>query len=78
MELGAYIDQNGNAFISRIENTEWLHFDLPEKYTRVTNESGGEVASIEDIAYAIINHEPRGTSVHFDSDETKEFYLHSA
>lgn len=78
MQLGAYIDQNGNAFIGKIENTVWLHFDLPEKYTRVLNEKGGEVVSIEEISYAIIEHEPRGTSEHFDSDETMDFYLHSA
>lgn len=78
MELGAYIDQNGNAFIGKIENIEWLHFDLPKKYTRILNENGGEVVSAEDIAHAIIEHEPRGTSEHFDSDETMDFYLHSA
>ena len=78
MELGAYIDQNGNAFIGKIENTVWLHFDLPEKYTRVLNEKGGEVVSVEDIAFAITNHEPRGTSEHYDSDETMEFCLQSA
>ncbi len=77
MELGAYIDQNGNAFIGKIENTEWLHFDLPEKYTRFLNENGGEVVSAEDIARAIIEHDPRGTSEHFDSEETMDFYLHS-
>ena len=77
MELGAYIDQNGNAFIGRSESTEWLHFDLPQKYTRVLNEEGGEVVSIEEIADSIARHKPRGTSLHFDSDETMEFYLHS-
>ena len=74
MELGAYLDQNGNAFIGQIENTEWLHFDLPEKYIRVLNEKGGEVVSIEEIDYAIIHHKPRGTSEHFDSEETMEFF----
>lgn len=44
MELGAYIDQSGNAFIGNIENKTWLHFDLPEEYTRVVNGFGlGEV-----------------------------------
>jgi len=77
MQLGAYIDQNGNAFIGQIENTVWLHFDLPKKYTRILNDKGGEVVSREDIAFAIINHKPRGTAEHFDSDETMGFYLHS-
>jgi hypothetical protein len=75
MELGAYIDQNGNAFIGQIENTTWLHFDLPEKYTRILNEQGGEVVSIEEISFAIINHTPRGTSENFDSAKTMEFFL---
>lgn len=78
MQLGAYIDQNGNAFIGKIENTEWLHFDLPEKYTRILNEKGGEVVSAQEIAFAISEHDPRGTSEHFDSGGTMEFYLHSA
>jgi hypothetical protein len=77
MQLGAYIDQNGNAFIGGVENIEWLHFDLPDEYTRVINENGGEDVSIEDIARAIAEHKPRGTSEHFDSDETMDFYLNS-
>ena len=77
MQLGAYIDQNGNAFIGQIENTVGLHFDLPKNYTRILNEQGGEVVISEDIARVIIDHTPRGTSEHFDSDETMDFYLHS-
>ena len=78
MKLGAYIDQNGNAFIGQSENVEWLHFDLPEKYTRILNERGGEVVSIEDIERAILRHKPQGTSLHYDCDETMDFCLHSA
>ena len=77
MKLGAYLDQNGNAFIGQLENTVWLHFDLPDNYTRVLNEKGGEDVSIEDIAFAISGHSPQGTSQHFDSEKTKDFYLAS-
>lgn len=41
------------------------------------NERLGEVVTIEEISRAIIEHKPRGTSQHFDSVETMDFFLHT-
>lgn len=77
MELGAYLDQNGNAYVfdlAEATNVEYLEFDLPENYTRVFNEYGGTIVTPADIRAAFVNHSPNGTSVFFDSLCTAQFF----
>lgn len=74
MELGAYLDQNGNAYVAEATNVEYLEFDLPENYTRVLNEYGGTIVTPVDIWVAFVNHSPKGTSVFFDNPCTSEFF----
>lgn len=75
MQLGAYIDHNGATYIGNVQNIEWLHFDLPQKYTRILNENGGEVVSAADIAHARANYPIQNGSLFFDDMETKDFYF---
>lgn len=74
MNLGACIDQNGNAYIGQSNNVEWLEFDMPPKYKRVFNEHGGTIVTPEDIAHEFVNHTPKGNALYFDCEETQEYF----
>ncbi len=73
-KFGAYLDVNGNAYVGNIKNTTYLHMDMPEKYTRIYNENGGESVTPEDVKSAFENHTPKGSAFYFDSSETKEAF----
>lgn len=75
MELGAYIDQNGNAYVANIENVEYLHSNMPKKFTRVLSEDGGEVVTVADIEFALSRHRTQWNSTFFDCEETMDFYI---